>query len=255
MTSWFLLVEGPRPGWDNMARDQALLELAHEHQVGVLRLYQWDPFCLSFGRHEPALRRYDRARLTGQGLDCVRRPTGGRAVWHARELTYSVTTPTSWWAAPRNAYRAVHQVFMQALAELGVETSLARPPERATGLDAGACFASPAGGEVLVGDAKVLGSAQVTEGAALLQHGSLLLNDDQRMVHDLTLGSPAPSRETPLALVLGRDVGFEEVAHRLQRAFADLIAPLTPFTDHQGLAERAGRHAARFRSPEWTWRR
>src|SRR5690606_19846924 len=88
---WHLLREPDgRPGWRQMAADRALLDLAVREGVVVLRLYRWDPFCLSFGAHEPAARRYDRDRIAALGLDTVRRPTGGRAVWHARELTYAV---------------------------------------------------------------------------------------------------------------------------------------------------------------------
>ncbi|MFN2326957.1 MAG: biotin/lipoate A/B protein ligase family protein, partial [Gemmatimonadales bacterium] len=85
--------ETPRPGWANMAIDRALLDLAAGEGAVVMRLYRWHPHCLSFGRHEPALRRYDRERIAALGLDTVRRPTGGRAVWHARELTYAVAAP------------------------------------------------------------------------------------------------------------------------------------------------------------------
>src|SRR5512134_3612466 len=84
---WTLIVDpAGRPGAENMALDQALLDQAERAGEGFLRLYRWEPFCLSFGRHEPALKRYDRAAVTRRGLDTVRRPTGGRAVWHAREV-------------------------------------------------------------------------------------------------------------------------------------------------------------------------
>ena len=78
---WCLLIDEARPGWENMAIDSALLDLVDRSGGAFLRLYRWEPHCLSFGRHEPASRRYDRARIAELGLDCVRRPTGGRAVW------------------------------------------------------------------------------------------------------------------------------------------------------------------------------
>ena len=82
-----------RPGWQNMAIDHALLDRGAGGERW-LRLYRWSPGCLSFGRHEPALRRYDRGRIESLSLDTVRRPTGGRAVWHAEELTYAVAAPS-----------------------------------------------------------------------------------------------------------------------------------------------------------------
>ena len=93
---WTLLVDPVgQPGWQNMALDQTLLDLAVGEGRGFLRLYRWDPPCLSFGRHEPAMRRYDRAAIERQGLATVRRPTGGRAVWHADEVTYAVAAPAA----------------------------------------------------------------------------------------------------------------------------------------------------------------
>src|ERR671914_1485004 len=103
-----------RAGWQNMAIDQAMLEraAAGEHW---LRLYRWAPHCLSFGRHEPAKRRYDRPKIGELGLDVVRRPTGGRAVWHAEELTYALAAPTAWFASLRSAYHTIHDVLRRAL--------------------------------------------------------------------------------------------------------------------------------------------
>src|SRR5436853_7527470 len=77
----------PRPGWCNMALDRALLDRAEMEGESWLRLYTWQPHCLSFGRHEPATRRYDARLIASLGIDTVRRPTGGQAVWHSQELT------------------------------------------------------------------------------------------------------------------------------------------------------------------------
>ena len=82
-----------RSGAENMALDQWLLEQADQSGAAFLRLYRWDPPCLSLGRNEPAARRYDRAAIERLGLDVVRRPTGGRAVWHEGEVTYAVAAP------------------------------------------------------------------------------------------------------------------------------------------------------------------
>jgi lipoate-protein ligase A len=117
---WTLFIDlGGRPGWQNMALDQAMLARAALGERW-LRLYRWAPHCLSFGRHEPALRRYDRARIEALGLDVVRRPTGGRAVWHAEELTYAVALPSGAVGDLRQAYREIHGVLLQALRLLGV---------------------------------------------------------------------------------------------------------------------------------------
>src|SRR2546427_6434641 len=79
-----------RSGAQNMALDTALLAEVNRTGRAFLRLYRFDPPCLSFGRHEPARSRYDRAAIARLGIDVVRRPTGGRAVWHEHEVTYAV---------------------------------------------------------------------------------------------------------------------------------------------------------------------
>ncbi|MFN8651646.1 MAG: hypothetical protein U0133_07070 [Gemmatimonadales bacterium] len=232
-----------------MALDATLLDLAESSGVGFLRLYRWSPHCLSFGRHEPARRRYDRALIEQLGLDLVRRPTGGRAVWHARELTYAVAAPIAWFGGLAESYRMIHAVLAEAVRSLGAEATLA-PATPVPGVGAGACFASPAGGEVLVGGRKLVGSAQLRQGTAFLQHGSLLLEDDQATVTRVTLGEAPPSDDTPLARALGRAVSFAEAGAAVERAFAGaatLAAGAPPPADP--------RHLARFRDPAWTWQR
>lgn len=238
-----------------MARDQGLLDLAERDGTATLRLYRWDPFCLSFGRHEPALKRYDRDRIAALGLDCVRRPTGGRAVWHARELTYSVTAPLARFGSLPRAYRRIHQLIADAVAALGVVPALAATPARSAGVDAGACFASPAGGEVVVGDHKLVGSAQLKQGDAFLQHGSLLLEDDQQVVQQITQGSPPVSLDRPLTRILERAVSFDEMASALVRSFEAWAGPVMVRDDEPGLERAARRHADRFRALDWTWSR
>ncbi|MFN2315176.1 MAG: biotin/lipoate A/B protein ligase family protein, partial [Gemmatimonadales bacterium] len=129
-----------------MAIDRALLDLAAGEGAVVMRLYRWHPHCLSFGRHEPALRRYDRERIAALGLDTVRRPTGGRAVWHARELTYAVAAPEATLGGLRDAYQQIHQWLAAAIHRLGAPAALAAPPEHTPGPADGACFAAPVGG-------------------------------------------------------------------------------------------------------------
>ena len=91
--NWHHLADGPADAAHNMATDLALLDLAAERGIGFVRTYTWAPFALSFGANEPALKRYDRDAISARGLSVVRRPTGGRAVWHAEELTYAVAAP------------------------------------------------------------------------------------------------------------------------------------------------------------------
>jgi lipoyl(octanoyl) transferase len=257
---WCLWVdETPRPGWANMAIDQTLLDRAELLGESWLRLYAWEPHCLSFGRHEPATRRYDAERIAALGIDTVRRPTGGRAVWHGDELTYAVAAPGPRFGSLQEAYLEIHDMIGQALGELGIEAVLAssRRPEP---LDAGACFSQPAGGEVLVGGRKIVGSAQLRRGGALLQHGSILLADRQRIVRELMQGpagqhSFSGQRDTVLPL-LGGSLTVAELAEEIaETAAARWPGDWSRMTAAGEVIEAASRHYPQFRSPAWTWAR
>ena len=243
-------VEG-RPGSDNMATDNALLDEADASGRAFLRLYRWSPPCLSFGRHEPAAIRYDRAAIERLGIDVVRRPTGGRAVWHEHEVTYAVAAPVAAFGSLRETYYAIHSRLAAALRCFGVEATLAsgrptaRPPDRPT-----ACFSAPVGGEVLIGDRKVIGSAQVRRGAAFLQHGSILLDGSQDLVTEVSRTPGAPPRATSLSAELGRTVTFQEVAAAIVATWGACVHPSASVP----LASlRAG--SSCFADPAWTWRR
>jgi len=253
---WFRWQDAAHPGWHNMAVDHALLDLAAREGVAVLRVYGWEPHCLSFGRHEPAARRYGRPRVEALGVDCVRRPTGGRAVWHGRELTYAVAAPAAPAAAGglARAHDAIHRMLRDALRSLGAPAELAPRPTRTPGPGAGACFATPLGGEVTVAGRKVAGSAQLRERDAFLQHGALLLADDQTLVHSLAGAGPGPRPEVTLAEVLGRPVSFAEAAAAIFRAAEPWSAAWDPF-DPDRIRPGVAAHARRYRSPEWTWDR
>jgi lipoate-protein ligase A len=185
----------------------------------------------------------------------VRRSIGGRAVWHARELTYSVAAPVALLGSLALAYETLHRLLADAMRDLGAVPALAGAPARAARVDAGACFASPAGGEVVVGNRKLVGSAQVRQGSAFLQHGSLLLEDDQRMVQDVTRGDPPASQGEPLNRILGRPVSFEEMAGSIVSRFEAWAGPLRTGPPESELGARAGEHQSRFQSPQWTWSR
>lgn len=245
----------PRPGWANMAIDQSLLDRVERTGELWLRLYGWAPHCLSFGRHEPAARRYDATRIAALGLDVVRRPTGGRAVWHARGLTYAFAGPSGTLGSLREAYLEIHRMLLDALRALGAPAALAPAPAgRSPGVDAGACFAGAVGGEIVVGGRKVVGSAQLRQGGALLQHGSILLEDDQSMVSRVTRGAAPPDQAAALAWVLGAmppegDL-VEAIAESAAQTWGVGWGRRPPADEVEGAAAR---HAERFQSPAWTW--
>src|SRR5438309_845449 len=124
-----------RSGAENMAIDTALLDRANGEGLSFLRLYRFDPPCLSLGRNEPAAR-YDHTEIARRGLDVVRRPTGGRAVWHEHEVTYAVAAPVAAFGSLRHAYHTIHERIAAALRSLGADATLAphQPPPTSTTL-------------------------------------------------------------------------------------------------------------------------
>ncbi len=246
----------PQPGWQQMATDDALLDLAVEERVVFVRLYRWSPPCLSFGRNEPARARYDRSLIEALGWATVRRPTGGRAVWHGEELTYAVAAPHEALGGPRQAYRMIHQALARAISSLGTEASLATAPARTAPLAAGACFAEPAGGEVMVRGRKIVGSAQVRRGPGLLQHGSILLGGDQGNVARVTLGEVPPGAEGALEALLGRGITYHELADAVDTALeTDWGTDEECVASWARLEDNARRYYQQYRDPDWTWRR
>ena len=250
---WQLWIdETPRPGWANMAIDQALLERAEQSGESWLRLYQWTPHCLSFGRHEPATRRYDAGRIAALGLDTVRRPTGGRAVWHARELTYAVAAPS---AALRLASGRIPRDPRHA--RRGADLASGQPPQP------GAAGPNPVArrrrlllpaGRGRNNERGPQGRRQrsAPPGSALLQHGSILLQDNQDVVHQVTTGGPEPA-----VACRGGPVGSN--AGRGRRGRRGGAAPLAgrwkSGSSHADILGSASAHFPHYRSAAWTWAR
>jgi len=171
---WRILHDPPSSGRRNMAVDRALA-IHRRPGEGVLRFYRWIRPTLSFGRHQKPAARYDPMALAALGVDAVRRPTGGREVLHDRELTYAVIAPAAGPGSLRALYAEVNRALVQGLTLLGVPAQMMAAGRPIPAPDAGACFADPAPGEVMVQGQKLVGSAQVRLGPTLLQHGSILL--------------------------------------------------------------------------------
>ena len=255
---WRLIDTPPAPGAWNMAVDEALAATVAGGGAPVLRFYRWEPACLSLGRNQPARGRYDLDALAAAGVDVVRRPTGGRAVLHRRELTYSVAAPAALLGAPRHAYAAINRALVAGLRRLGAAASL----QPSTGARAplpslAPCFAEPVEGEVVAAGRKLVGSAQCVLGSVLLQHGSLPLHDDQSAVAALLAVPDTSAAEAPpatLSGVLRREPAWEELTAALAAGWEETLdAVLAPdaLTDAELDAARAG--AERYAAPAWTW--
>lgn len=256
---WRLIVEQePRTGAANMAVDQAIAEACAAGQSRpTLRFYRWQPPAVSLGRHQPAAD-VDMARAAALGYAVVRRTTGGRAILHTDELTYSVAAPES---EPRvaggvmDAYLRLSNALVAGLQQLGVEADKAGSSVRAGPNVSAACFEVPSAYEIVVGGRKLLGSAQSRRAGYVLQHGSLpLVGDIARLVDVLALDEATRAalraeleqRACTLAEALGQhdyaapELGFEHVAATLAAAFgAALDVTLRPGTLMPGELRRS----------------
>ena len=232
-----------------MAVDEAILgEVLNGNSPPTLRFYAWEPFCLSLG-YAQLSDDVDMDRLTQHGWQLVRRRTGGRAILHGDELTYSVILPPNHPLATGtivDSYRRLSQALLQGLQLLAV-LSHAQPKQdkQPNTNQAPVCFEVPSDYEITAEGRKLVGSAQMRRRGAVLQHGSLPLYGDITRICDV-LRYPSEhertdakaqvrSRATTLALVSGDShLGWDAVANAIQKGFEDVhgidftVGTLTP---------------------------
>lgn len=252
---WHLILTQPLPGADNMAFDEALLERARERGEVFCRVYGWARPTLSLGRNQTAAGCYDLARAQALGVDVVRRPTGGRAVLHHRELTYAVAMPVT--GSLRESSARINRLVGDALRRLGVAAAPARPAGRSPAPSLAPCFELPTRDELVAEGRKLVGSAQWREEGALVQHGSILVDDDQGLIRDLSL-VPLPPTPPPATLrgLLGRAPAAEELFDTLLAAVRSTeCATAAAWPGDDALWASVDRLRDRYLDDAWTWRR
>ena len=232
------------------------MERARATGEWTLRVYSWNRPTMSIGRNQTARERYHLDRLAAAGIDIVRRPTGGRAILHDREVTYSVTAPVAGAGDLRASYERINRILVTALDALGVAASPAAATRRASAPGVAPCFDEPSAGELTVRGRKLAGSAQWRADGALLQHGSILLADDQSRLSDFTIGgTPIPFPAT-LGELLSAAPSVETVGESLfdaVRALED--AGAAPLDLDPDLRARTSALVVRYLDDAWTWRR
>lgn len=257
---WRLLLAEPRSGAENMARDSALQARAARTGETVFSIYSWTRPTLSFGRHQPATGLYDIEKIRSAKVDVVRRPTGGRAILHDHEVTYSVTAPVKDAAPLRETYSRINCILLDGLGRLGVGVEVASPSERAPAPSMRPCFETPGEGELVARGRKLVGSAQWRDERALLQHGSILVDDDQSSLPLFAaVGAGAASDSIPppatLHALLGRSPDVAEVASAMFDAVRSLEdEEATEMTEEEIRGDTMS-HIPHFLDEGWTWRR
>jgi lipoate-protein ligase A len=236
-TSWRLLKTQPSNGSWNMAVDESIMEAVGRGKAPpTLRLFAWEPTCLSIG-YAQSIQVVDEDCLQAKGWDLVRRSTGGGAILHTDELTYSVIGPAD---EPRlkgdilTSYQRLSKAISLALEnlDLPVETQPQIKSQTDTPPDP-VCFEVPSHYEITVEGKKLVGSAQARKKNAVLQHGTLPLHDDltritQALVYpdekaQKRAAERLLTRATTVESVLGRIVTWEEAAAVFVSAFKQAL--------------------------------
>lgn len=260
---------GPAPAAWNMAVDELLFARCRERLESGLppgeapvafRVYAWSPPAVSLGRGQAACRDILLDRLAEEGVHLCRRLTGGRAVLHDCELTYSLTGPEeALGGGIGETYRRISRGLAAGLAGLGARVELS-PPSGGAYAAQGSCFATASAWEVGAGGQKVVGSAQCREGGAVLQHGSVLLRSSEgRLAAFLKPrgGGRAPAPRPHAAglwEILGEEVSFDAVAGALKAGLEGVLG-LRFHPSALSDAERAAAREiarARYENREWT---
>ena len=232
-----VIVDGAHPGAENMTRDRALLAAQRPGDDPVLRIYRWDPPAVTIGYNQDAAD-FDATAARAAGFDVVRRPTGGRAILHADELTYAVvgTSPGPLFGDSLHAvYMTINRALVAFLAGLGIaaEISAGESREEARGL---VCFKSAGRYEIAVAGRKIVGSAQRRTGGCFLQHGSILAGPRHlELLRFLRPGAPGADVPPALLALATTDLGqlrgrpclpadLDALAPALVEAFAASLA-------------------------------
>ena len=227
---WKFVNTGLRRGAFNMEYDEYLAKrLLEGNGSPTVRVYGWEPYAISLGYNQKE-HEVDIERSRAEGIDIVRRPTGGRAILHAHELTYSVVMFTEG-RSVMETYAFISKGLVTALHFLGVDAEISPgdvnfselyKPEAAT-----SCFASTSRYEVHYRGKKIVGSAQRRYGPVLLQHGSLLLGTQHRQLAQYMVSprkreiiqTVLQHRTIEVETILGRPVFFREVVEAVRKGF------------------------------------
>ena len=273
---WRVLDTGVNDAAVNMAIDEAIM-LAHGEGTvpPTLRFYGWRPAALSLGYFQKAQAEVDLAACARQGVDVVRRLTGGRAVLHDTELTYSLVVREDDPLVPPTitaSYRYFSGGIVAGLASLGIEAAMSLPKSAygKTGKrehSSAACFDAPSHYEIIYAGRKLVGSAQVRKNGVILQHGSLLLHfQPEKLTQLLNVPSEA-TRQRLTAELAGCVVSLAQVrkgdVYRscVQEALAAGFSTALGIALQQGALTETERQMSerlaveKYRRSEWTLRR
>ncbi|AIG25927.1 lipoate--protein ligase family protein [Brevibacillus sp. 7WMA2] len=276
MEKWRYVVTPPMSPEMNMAIDEAILTLHSQGKVPpTVRFYTWNPATLSIGYFQKMEKEINIDEVKRLGLGLVRRPTGGRAVLHDAELTYSVIVSEDHPQMPKSvteAYKVISMGLLHGFQKLGLKAemvSLATEEEKAKYNSPGssACFDSPSWYELVVEGKKVAGSAQTRQKGVILQHGSILLDMDVDLLFSLLtfpservkerMMNSFKQKAVTINEVSSKPISLEEAIEAFYQGFAEGLGieliPMDLTAEEQQLAKELAEN--RYRTDEWNFRR
>jgi lipoate-protein ligase A len=239
MNKWNFLDTGPNLGVYNMAVDEELLARAQAgDRVPVLRFYGWHPPAVSLGRFQKIEEAVNIEACRQRGFDVVRRITGGRAVLHRHELTYSVISRIDnplFPASVHGTYKVIAEGLLAGLMNLGISAEIVSRTGRhahlvATQAKDPACFSSPSWYEIVVNGKKIVGSAQRRLPQAFLQHGSILIDYDSLLEAAVIPGKGTSCGITSIQQELNKSITIGEIKDAFQRGFQSRLDLVFPFS-------------------------
>lgn len=262
MESWRLVDSGPCNAYHNMALDEAMAEFVRKGSSPVLRFYGWKMPAVSLGGLQKSSD-IDLEYCRAETVPVVRRPTGGRAIFHNLELTYSFSAGTDTGPFQKgllDSYRRIGVAFRLAFSKLGIEADC-KPRREKGSILAGnpLCFGSSSFGEILVRGRKVIGSAQKRWNNGLLQQGSIPYFSDEedvcRIAGTRAGGTIGNSMTGLKELAPGLDEALlkDAVAASFEEAFRIRLVHRLPTPGELSLAQEL--EAQKYRCPDWTLRR
>lgn len=253
-----------------MAVDEAILEsVSAGGAPPTLRLYGWEPACLSLGFGQ-RYREVDEAGLRANGWDVVRRPTGGKAILHVDELTYSVSASIDhslMGGGVLPSYRRIASALLHGLEVLAVRAVARERYEDRSGDLGPVCFEIPSDWEITWEGRKLVGSAQVRRKGGVLQHGTIPLEGDlARITEALVFATQAEKEDAAVRILakaatvetaLGRQVDWEEAAAAVRTGFMETLGldlEINSLTKTEMVAAES-LSASKYANPDWTRRR
>lgn len=216
--TWGFIDSGHSSPAFNMALDELMLEWLSKGEIGpTIRFYGWSPEGISIGRFQDADEKIDFRQAKKYGVEIVRRQTGGRAVLHDQELTYSIVVPETHPVMPhsvKEAYLVISKSLLEGFRELGISAEFAIPEGVREKAESAVCFDKSSWYELLVDGKKAAGSAQMRKKGIILQHGSIPIEIDSVKLFDLFSYPTADLKQQAREAFKGKAVGINEAAEK-----------------------------------------